>query len=89
MANQFAGGVDNFGGGMAIVGERGPELVNLPAGSSVFSNGKSRDMLSGGAGIAININITGNTLLNDRDADRLADTVGTAILQRIKNERNI
>lgn len=35
----FAGGVDNFRGGLAMVGERGPELVNLPRGSSVIPNG--------------------------------------------------
>lgn len=34
----FAGGVNNFGGGLAIVGERGPELVNLPRGSDVIPN---------------------------------------------------
>ena len=32
----FASGVTNFRGGAAIVGERGPELVNLPRGSSVI-----------------------------------------------------
>lgn len=34
----FAGGVKNFSGGLAIVGERGPELVNLPRGSDVIPN---------------------------------------------------
>lgn len=34
----FAEGVDNFAGGMAIVGENGPELVNLPRGSDVYPN---------------------------------------------------
>jgi hypothetical protein len=48
----FADGVRNFGGGMAIVGERGPELVNLPKGSDVFSNEESRRM-TGGQGITI------------------------------------
>jgi hypothetical protein len=47
----FAGGVKNFGGGLAVVGENGPELVNLPGGSSVFSNQQSRGMVSGGSGI--------------------------------------
>lgn len=32
----FAGGVSGFRGGYAVVGERGPELVKLPAGSSVY-----------------------------------------------------
>jgi phage-related protein len=35
----FATGVKNFGGGLAMVGERGPELVNLPSGSDVIPNG--------------------------------------------------
>ena len=48
----FADGVRNFGGGMAIVGERGPELVNLPKGADVFSNEESRRM-TGGQGITI------------------------------------
>lgn len=34
----FAGGVKNFSGGPAIVGERGPELVNLPRGADVIPN---------------------------------------------------
>ena len=35
---QFATGVENFSGGLAIVGEKGPELVNLPRGSNVYPN---------------------------------------------------
>ncbi len=44
----FAGGVQNFGGGLAMVGENGPELVSLPRGSSVYSNSQTSAMLSGG-----------------------------------------
>lgn len=36
----LAEGTDYFQGGMAIVGERGPELVNLPTGSRVTPNDK-------------------------------------------------
>jgi Hint module len=32
----FASGVENFDGGLAVVGENGPELLNLPSGSSVY-----------------------------------------------------
>jgi hypothetical protein len=35
----FATGVENFSGGLAVVGEQGPELVNLPAGSDVIPRG--------------------------------------------------
>ena len=41
----FAEGVRNFEGGWAMVGEQGPELVNLPKGSDVFSNSDSQSML--------------------------------------------
>ena len=33
-----ASGTTAFGGGLTMVGERGPELVNLPSGSSVMPN---------------------------------------------------
>jgi hypothetical protein len=35
----FAGGTDFAPGGLALVGEHGPELVNLPRGSKVFPHG--------------------------------------------------
>ena len=34
----FAGGTRSAPGGLAVVGERGPELVNLPRGSQVIPN---------------------------------------------------
>lgn len=44
---EFAsGGISQ--GGLALVGERGPELVNLPSGSRVFNNLESQQMLGGG-----------------------------------------
>lgn len=42
----FASGVRNFTGGLAMVGESGPELAYLPRGSSVFSNRETQSMLS-------------------------------------------
>lgn len=44
----FAGGVENFGGGLAWVGEQGKELVNLPAGSDVIPNNRLGDLNRGG-----------------------------------------
>lgn len=35
----YAGGTSFHPGGLAMVGERGPEIVNLPRGSSVYPNG--------------------------------------------------
>jgi hypothetical protein len=37
----FAEGVRNYIGGLAVVGERGPELVRLPRGSDVIPNGQA------------------------------------------------
>lgn len=63
-----ARGTSYFSGGLSLVGEEGPELVNLPRGSQVFSNSRTKSLLSGmgggNAGISINyspqITIQGN-----------------------------
>jgi hypothetical protein len=60
---KFAAGVTNFRGGWAMVGERGPELVNLPSGSSVIPN-HSLGGLGGGSQVFIpEMVIRGNDLL--------------------------
>lgn len=41
----LAKGTDYFAGGLALVGEQGPELVNMPRGSSVTPNGRTEDLL--------------------------------------------
>jgi hypothetical protein len=52
----FASGVQGFGGGMAIVGERGPELLQLPQGSNVIPNPQTRQYMSEQNGVVINGN---------------------------------
>jgi hypothetical protein len=47
----FAGGTDFAPGGMAMVGEHGPELVNLPRGSQVIPNDVLRSGSGGGGAI--------------------------------------
>lgn len=54
--NQFPGfatGVRNFRGGTALVGERGPELVNLPQGSDVIPNRALQGTSAGGGNVFI------------------------------------
>jgi hypothetical protein len=46
-----AGGADNWRGGMMLVGEQGPELVNLPRGSQVIPNDVARSMSGAGGAI--------------------------------------
>lgn len=41
-----ANGTDYWRGGMSMVGERGPELLNLPQGSQVMSNHKLMGMMA-------------------------------------------
>lgn len=51
----FARGTPYAPGGMALVGEQGPELINLPRGSQVFPTPKTNAMLSGmgGGGMSV------------------------------------
>jgi len=51
----FARGTAYAPGGTALVGEQGPELINLPRGSQVFPTPKTNAMLSGmgGGGITV------------------------------------
>ena len=51
---KYAGGTGNASGGMALVGERGPEMVTLPRGSKVSRADETRKMMGG----VTNINIT-------------------------------
>lgn len=57
-------GFTNFAGGMAIVGEAGPELVDLPRGAVVHPNERLGRM--GGGTTVININVAGN-ILSERE----------------------
>lgn len=52
---KFASGVQNFAGGVAIVGENGPEMVELPKGSNVIPNHQVRN-----GGQVFNITINGD-----------------------------
>jgi phage-related minor tail protein len=45
---EFASGTNYAPGGLALVGERGPELVNLPRGAQVYNNNLTRGMMGGG-----------------------------------------
>ncbi|ARM12135.1 MULTISPECIES: phage tail length tape measure family protein [Rhizobium] len=63
----FADGTDFAPGGLAIVGERGREIVNLPRGSQVVPNHRTESMLAAnsnrGTGprgpVPLNVNISG------------------------------
>ncbi|MFU0800198.1 MAG: Phage-related minor tail protein [Xylanivirga thermophila] len=72
-----AQGTDYWRGGLTWVGEKGPELIDLPKGSKVFSNDKSMEMMAGkgqtntnNSNLTIHIdNFNNNT---DKDIEQLA-----------------
>ena len=70
-------------GGMTVVGEKGPELVNLPKGARVHSNRDSKKMVapsSGGNTINITINARDTS---DAELRRIADKIGNMVNNKI------
>ncbi len=61
----FANGTAHAPGGLAVVGERGPELVNLPRGSQVIPNHELR-------GVGGGSNFTFAPVIDARGADQAA-----------------
>lgn len=59
---KFADGVTNFRGGVAMVGERGPELVRLPGGSDVIPN-HALGAFGGNTNFSVSHTIRGSELL--------------------------
>ncbi|MBX4944642.1 phage tail length tape measure family protein [Rhizobium binae] len=60
----YADGTDFAPGGVAMVGERGPELVNLPRGSQVVPNRKTEALLANArspANVNVKFNVVNNT----------------------------
>jgi len=84
----FADGVRGFSGGLALVGERGPELVNLPGGSDVFNNTETRSFLTTSNNskssheIIIVNNFNNNTFLGT--LEELTDEISDKIFEKIE-----
>lgn len=84
---KFAAGTNYFTGGMALVGERGPEIVKLPGASKVYTTEKTKNILSNtNNGTNVNINIHGNFYGNETAAEQLGETVARKILIALKNK---
>tara|TARA_R100001079_G_scaffold68653_1_gene36048 strand:- start:10869 stop:12152 length:1284 start_codon:yes stop_codon:yes gene_type:complete len=66
-------------GGLAVVGERGAELVSLPRGSRVHSNSQSKKMISNSSPVN-NFNITINAKdTSDAELRRIAQKIGNMV----------
>jgi len=66
----FADGINNFQGGMALVGEKGPEILRLPKGSSITPNKQTEEML--GQGVTNHFNIANMNVRDDNDIHLVA-----------------
>ena len=75
----FASGTDYAPGGLALVGEQGPELVNLPQGSQVLNAGQTAGALGQGD---VHITIQAGTVVGAGGAQDLANMIYQE-LQRI------
>ena len=60
----LAAGSPFFGGGLAVVGERGPEMVRLPTGAQVYPNGKGPAGMGGGGDVHVHIHAEGAYIMD-------------------------
>ena len=67
--NLHAAGTDSAPGGLSIVGEKGPEIMNVPRGAQIFSNAASLRMTQGQPANQNNISIGGHTIIVQGNAD--------------------
>jgi len=67
-AQKFARGTSFAPGGMAIVGEEGPEAMFIPRGSQVMTNAQTRNNF-GATNLSFNVNIAGDA--SDRTVEKL------------------
>ncbi|MBO5256840.1 MAG: hypothetical protein J6C42_04975, partial [Clostridia bacterium] len=69
----YATGTYNHPGGYAVVGERGPEIVDLPRGSKVYPNGEIPDGMSGTVNY-INVTIPASDIREFNDIVRIVQS---------------
>lgn len=83
---QAANGTNYWPGGRVLVGEYGPELVDLPRGSSVNTNAQTQRELSGG-GYTINCPVTvqGNVIGNESFIDQVGDAISGRVSLALSN----
>jgi len=80
----FQKGVRDFAGGLAVVGEAGPELVHLPKGSDVLSHSETKEFFKGG-----DFNVYVQPIGTRQEAKRVGKIVGNEIFNKVKKSRRI
>lgn len=76
----FASGVNHFSGGLALVGEQGPELVSLPRGASVLPARQTAAAMGGGVTIHFNGPVS---MANEQEAQQ----VGLILARQLQSAR--
>jgi hypothetical protein len=71
-------------GGQFLVGERGPEMVNLPKGSAVVDNARTDRMLSGGGGSRIDHVVNNINVGFGRNSQSTADAIAPRVLTSLR-----
>ena len=87
----FAGGVRDFAGGWAMVGEQGPELMYVPKGSDIYSNAQSKNLLNNATPSKMvtsnnrqeNINLYGDIVIDAKSVEEFNDIV--SLLKGVKH----
>lgn len=82
-----ANGTNYWQGGRTIVGEYGPELVDLPRGASINTNAQTQRELSGGSGTTIScpVTIQGNVIGNQDFVDQVGDAISSRVTMALAN----
>lgn len=75
----FAGGTNYAGGGMALVGESGPEIVNLPRGAQVIPNNQLQPAMNGGRSLTVHQTINVLPGATRESATQAANAMGTEL----------
>ena len=78
---RYARGTTYHPGGRAIVGEYGPELVDLPAGSRVYPASRTSEMLGGSSTVNYYVTIDAKNVREFNDIVRIAQNQKSSIRQ--------
>lgn len=81
--NFLARGTNRFAGGMAVVGDNGPELVTLPRGSQVKTASQTKDLMrtpQPSTSVTINVHVP-LMMSGEADKRRVAEEIWKALAQ--------
>lgn len=76
----FAAGTSSAPGGLAMVGERGPELVELPRRSRVYSDRETSAIVAGAGGVTMHVHI--GSINSELDIHEAAATLAREFQRR-------